>query len=88
MFLEDNSENICLQIQQKRFHNDLLDRLVASKIDDEDDLGKEIQRYWNELIYQNECQRFSADQKLAFAFLKKIYKYNTFEKREERRSGS
>ncbi len=41
-----------------------------------------LNKYWEDLIKDNENLRYSLKSKLAFQFLKKVYKYNMFEKRD------
>ncbi len=41
-----------------------------------------LNKYWEDLIKENEKLRFSVCSRKAFVFLKRVYKYNMFEKRD------
>lgn len=64
-------------VRQRQYRNDILSSILLNE--EVEDIKKEIERYWNAQIGVNELQRFSADQKLAFQFLKKVFKYNSYE---------
>jgi hypothetical protein len=61
-----------------------LERVVRVQEEDED-LARVVQDYWNEKIDENESQRYSKlpqDIRNAIKFLKKTFKYHEFDKRD------
>ena len=51
-------------------------------MEQDEDLTKIVQKYWTDLYNNNEDQQFSTKSKEAFNFLKRVFKYNTFAKRD------
>jgi len=75
-----NKGNKFVTIEPRKPRNDLLAQLLEHE--ELEDIKLEIRRYWESKIQENETQRFSQQQKEAFSFLKRVYKYNTYEKRD------
>ncbi len=66
--------------KQKRFKLDLLEAMLG--MEEDTDISEVIRRYWEGLLTTNELMRFSPESREAFNFLKQVFKYNTFAKRD------
>ena len=75
-----NKHRVMLRVRPRRFENKLLQRLLD--LPETSDIGKEIRNYWEEIIRDNENKRFSVASKEAFDFLKKVYKYHQYDRRD------
>ena len=67
---------------RKRKENDLLDSLLA--LDDPSRTKQTIDEYWGNFWKAIEDRRFSQESKNAYSTLKRILKYNLYEKRGRR----
>ena len=70
-----------LKIKPKRFQNDSLKNILMA-IKDEETLMKDINKYWENFWNEQEDTRYSPLSKNAFDIMKKICKYNSYEKRD------
>lgn len=68
-------------IKIKSWQKNLQDRLLRIENEDED-IRRIIQEYWMNQAEQNEDERYSQQSKKAFEFLRRVYKYNQYEKRD------
>jgi hypothetical protein len=67
-------------IRRKKCDNKILELLL--NCDGIEDIRAEIKQYWHSAYAVNELLRFSDDQKDAFEFLRKVFKYQLYEKRD------
>jgi len=67
-------------LRRKKFVNEILEILLYSG--EAADIRKEIKHYWGSQYSVNELLRFSDKQKQAFDFLRNVFKYHMYEKRD------
>lgn len=67
-------------LEPRPYKNALFETLTI--LATESEISEEIMRYWREVISNTERLRFSERQRTAFNDLRKISKYNTYEKRD------
>jgi hypothetical protein len=67
-------------LRRKKFENEILGILLYSE--EVSDVRKEIKQYWKSQYAVNELVRFSEEQKEAFSFIRKVFKYHVYEKRD------
>ena len=79
--MENRNMDITKGIKRKTIKNELLQRLMTT-IDEDDDLNLIVNNYWREKAEENEHARFSDKSREAFHFLKKVYKYHEFHRRD------
>ena len=79
--LKSRNMNICSKVKRKPFKRELLDKLLFSASDDEE-LASVISEYWREKANENETNRFSGRIKEAFKFLKTVFKYHEYDRRD------
>ncbi len=78
-FRESNKDKLYKILNRRQINRKLFLVLVKEK---ETETKVILNKYWEDLIKENEKLRYSICSKEAFAFLKKVYKYNLFEKRD------
>ena len=79
MFRKRNRHKIFKTLKKRQVERKLFLMLVQEK---EEQTKTILTRYWEELLEGNEKLRFSIQSKEAFSFLRKVFKYNQFEKRD------
>jgi len=79
--LKSRNMKVSLEIKRKPFKRELLDKLLFSSADDED-FAKIISEYWKEKAAENEANRFQGRMSEAFKFLRKIFKYHEYDRRD------
>ncbi len=76
--------NILKKVKKTKYERTLLNQLLET-LDEDKDLNRLIQDYWNQKYAENEGKRYSAipsNVKGAFNLLKKVFKYKYYDKRE------
>ena len=73
--------NMMMEIKRKPFKKELLQRLMAT-VEEDDDLKLIVNDYWTEKAEENEMLRFSSKSREAFEFLKKVFRYHEYNKRD------
>ena len=68
-------------IKRKVWQKDLQERILRIENEDED-IRRILDDYWYNLAEQNEDERYSQESRKAFEFLRRVYKYNQYEKRD------
>ena len=71
--------NICTKMKCK--DHELLKRICQLQEQDED-IRRVIEEFWQEKSEDNEEKRFSSESKEAFSFLRRVYGYHNYEKRD------
>lgn len=82
--MRSRNYNILKTVKQRKVENKLLTQILHIQ-DEDSDLRSLINDHYQELISKNEDKRFSTetqDIKDAFKFLKKMFKYHEFERRD------
>ena len=79
--LKSRKMNICLKVKKKPFKKELLDKLLFSDCEDED-LARIISEYWREKAHEVEEDRFGGRLKEAFKFMKSVFKYHEYDRRD------
>jgi len=78
-FRRRNKKQVNIILNRRQVTRKLFLALVK---DQEDDTRTVLNRYWKDLIGENENLRYSVDSREAFRFLGRVFKYNQFEKRD------
>ncbi len=76
--------NILKKVRKNKPETTLLRQLLET-LDEDKDLSKLVQEYWNEQYIENEKNRYSAlpsNVKDAFSLLKRVFKYHHYDKRD------
>jgi len=73
--------DIMKEVKRKPYKNELL-QMLLSMVDEDDDLRLVIDKYWKDRAEENEEFRFSDRSKEAFDFLRKVYKYHEYQRRD------
>ncbi len=76
--------NILKKSSKTKFERTLLNQLLET-LNEDKDLGRLVQDYWNQKYIENEKNRYSAipsNVKEAFDLLKKVFKYHHYDKRD------
>jgi len=73
--------DIMKKVKKKHYKKEILQLIMESVCDDED-LHEIVKDYWKKKSLENEEKRFSQQSAEAFVFLKKVYKYQEYQKKD------
>ena len=79
--LKKRKYDITKEIKIKPWKKELLERVMQIENQDED-IENIIQNFWREKVQENEQKRYSPEIEEAFNFLKKVYKYHEYDKKD------
>jgi len=79
--MKQRNFDISMTLKRKPRKRELLD-CIMQLADEDSDLCDVINRFWKEKTQENEYSRFSEYSREAFRFLKQVYKYHEFNRRD------